>query len=57
MAGPSLKQVLRYSNGAGQPPLLDTRDLFACNRVIRVLHNNQEYRLQLTRNGKLILVK
>ncbi|MFH1716335.1 MAG: hemin uptake protein HemP [Planctomycetota bacterium] len=37
--------------------VLDARELFGeCNEV-RVLHCNEEYRLMLTRNNKLILTK
>lgn len=34
-----------------------SEDLFGASREISIRHNGQEYRLQVTRNGKLILIK
>ncbi|KMN50355.1 hemin transporter HemP [Chromobacterium violaceum] len=39
------------------PPLLHSRQLFDGGREVRIEHQGEIYRLQLTRNGKLILIK
>jgi hemin uptake protein HemP len=36
---------------------LDSRNLFGSEHEIRIAHEGQEYRLRVTRNGKLILTK
>ncbi|UTH76691.1 hemin uptake protein HemP [Chromobacterium sp. IIBBL 290-4] len=38
-------------------PQLDSRQLFAAGREVRIEHKGEIYRLQLTRNDKLILIK
>lgn len=38
-------------------PMLDSHNLFALGREIRILHAGEEYRLRLTRNNRLILTK
>jgi hemin uptake protein HemP len=37
--------------------ILKSEELFGAAREITIRHNGQEYRLQVTRNGKLILIK
>jgi hemin uptake protein HemP len=37
--------------------VIETETLFAGRSEIRVLHRGQEYRLRITRQGKLILTK
>jgi len=37
--------------------VMDVESLFAGAREIRLIHDGQEYRLRITRNGKLILTK
>ncbi len=37
--------------------VLRSEELFGNAREITIHHNGQEYRLQVTRNGKLILIK
>lgn len=37
--------------------VLRSEELFGNAREITIRHNGQEYRLQVTRNGKLILIK
>ncbi len=39
------------------PVAIDTANLFAGRDEIRLLHRGQEYRLRVTRQGKLILTK
>jgi len=39
------------------PAMLDTASLFGGRSEIRLLHRGQEYRLRVTRQGKLILTK
>lgn len=45
--------------GADKPPytVLDTRTLFVRDRQLLICHRGEYYRLQLTQNDKLILVK
>lgn len=40
----------------GQPPL-DSQQLLQGRRELQILHQGQIYRLQQTRQGKLILIK
>jgi hemin uptake protein HemP len=40
-----------------QPTVIDSATLFAGKTEIRVRHRDQEYRLRITRQGKLILTK
>jgi hemin uptake protein HemP len=40
-----------------QRRVLRSEELFGASREITIRHNGQEYRLQVTRNGKLILIK
>ena len=52
--GPDSKDVPK------SPPdrkVLRSEELFGTAREIKIRHNGQEYRLQVTRNGKLILIK
>ncbi|MFC7399263.1 hemin uptake protein HemP [Chelatococcus sp. GCM10030263] len=42
---------------AGDPPLLDARQLFGGRRELVILHNGAQYRLRITANDKLILTK
>ncbi|HYO08949.1 MAG TPA: hemin uptake protein HemP [Tepidisphaeraceae bacterium] len=43
---------------ATKPPVvLDTAALFAGGTEVRLQHRGQEYRLRVTRQGKLILTK
>lgn len=37
--------------------MLRSEDLLAGMREVVIVHNGEEYRLQVTRNGKLILIK
>jgi hemin uptake protein HemP len=39
------------------PAVIDTTEMFAGGTEVRVLHRGQEYRLRITRQGKLILTK
>jgi hemin uptake protein HemP len=43
--------------GRGQGPLLDSRTLFAGASQLWIRHGGELYRLQLTRNNRLILIK
>lgn len=45
------------STGAGQVRVVTSEALFAEWREVRILHRGEEYRLRLTRTGKLILTK
>jgi hemin uptake protein HemP len=39
------------------PAVLDTSAIFGGRTEVRLLHRGQEYRLRVTRQGKLILTK
>lgn len=43
--------------GSIQPPPLDSQQLLQGRRELQILHLGQVYRLQQTRQGKLILTK
>ncbi len=38
-------------------PTIDSNNLFAVSREIRINHEGEEYRLRITSNNKLILTK
>lgn len=42
---------------AAAPPVIDTHTLFGDGREVRLNHQGVEYRLRITRQGKLILTK
>lgn len=42
---------------AGAPRTLSSAALFGADHEICILHENQTYRLRITRQGKLILTK
>lgn len=39
------------------PVRLDSRELFRNGNEVVIVHKGEEYRLRITRNGKLILIK
>ena len=41
----------------GKKPRIDSDHLFQGNSEIVIVHQNEEYNLRITRNGKLILTK
>jgi hemin uptake protein HemP len=43
--------------GVGQPPVIDAQALFARGSEVRLIHRGMEYRLRITKQGKLILTK
>lgn len=45
------------SASLASPRRIDIRELLGDGRELRILHGDDEYRLALTRNGKLILTK
>lgn len=54
------KQVDRPGNptaAVAAPVILDSAALFGRGNEVRVRHNGQEYRLRITKAGKLILTK
>lgn len=59
MAQPSLPADPRVqpSPGADQLRVMTSEALFAERREVRILHRGEEYRLRLTKTGKLILTK
>ena len=59
----SNKKKIRYSDNQSdvsqsrQVPVFDTQQLFGESREVRINHCDEEYRLILTKNNKLILTK
>lgn len=47
----------KTGGSAPATPMLHSRQLFGGGREILIEHQGELYRLQLTRNGKLILIK
>ncbi len=45
------------SNKSRTPTVLETEALFAGGTELRLRHRGEEYRLRITRQGKLILTK
>ena len=50
-------RVATQGPGAEARRTLTSEELMRGARVVVIRHNGQEYRLQVTRNGKLILIK
>ena len=42
---------------AGRPPRISSSELFHGQRYIVIVHGSEEYRLHITKTGKLILTK
>ena len=42
---------------SGKKPRIASGDLFQGNSEVVIVHQNEEYNLRITRNGKLILTK
>ncbi|WP_249127990.1 hemin uptake protein HemP [Bradyrhizobium sp. AUGA SZCCT0169] len=68
MAAPSGDKLEDATRSAGNPPVaarsvvmsgnrLDSRELFATEREIIIAHGEENYRLRLTSQNKLILTK
>lgn len=57
MQAPSEKVMPRTSSGGSQAAVLNTRELFQGAQRIHIEHQGEIYRLQITRQGKLILTK
>ncbi|BBL21075.1 hemin uptake protein HemP [Acinetobacter radioresistens] len=47
----------RQTQASTSLPMLQSSNLFALGREIRIMHAGEEYRLRLTRNNRLILTK
>lgn len=57
-APPTAKPVDRPRGPvAAAPVVVDSAALFGRGKEVRVRHNGQEYRLRITKAGKLILTK
>ena len=55
---PTRAQAAQPQKSAGQQvPLIDTAELFARSPEVRLMHAGCEYRLRVTRQGKLLLTK
>lgn len=50
-----VKQDVKPANKA--PKIITSQDLLAGDKMIIIRHDQEEYRLQLTATGKLILTK
>ncbi len=58
----SLSSAVRTRHGHSETPSkprteYDTRELFSGVRQIQIMHNDEPYRLSITKQGKLILTK
>ena len=54
----TIRQPVAYHARSNMPvPRIDSRGLLQGNRELVIEHVGLEYRLQVTRNGKLILTK
>ena len=51
------KDIPLASQAARQSDAIRSEDLFRGQTEVRVLHRGDEYRLRITRQGKLILTK
>ncbi|MGF1634469.1 MAG: hemin uptake protein HemP [Phycisphaerae bacterium] len=54
---PALSSLPAGQSPTSGPPVLDVRQFLAGSHEARLLHDGQEYRLRITRQGKLILTK
>jgi hemin uptake protein HemP len=45
------------SASSGTKPRIESNHLFQGNSEVVIVHQNKEYNLRITRNGKLILTK
>lgn len=52
-----LSELIQLPATSNQPVTLESGDLFARGKEIRIRHAGEEYRLRLTSNNKLILTK
>ena len=50
-------QVVRTEPGTSGSVRISTTQLFQGQRLVVIVHSGQEYRLQITKAGKLILTK
>jgi hemin uptake protein HemP len=56
--GRAIEPVAAIAGQASDAPAtLDTASLFGGRNEVRLLHRGQEYRLRVTKQGKLILTK
>ncbi len=56
-AVPTTAPAHRATTPAAEPPPLDSTQLLQGCRTVTIRHNGECYRLQATRQGKLILTK
>ncbi len=56
-AAPEASQAARTSAVATRPPLIESEALLQGHRTVEIQHQGVLYRLQATRQGKLILTK
>lgn len=54
---PRREQAALRPGDSMQPIVLDSRELFCNRKEIQIRHEDELYRLRVTRNGKLILNK
>lgn len=58
MDGKQLPPVITLTPGEnGQPPLVNTQQLFQDQNMLRIVHEGSLYLLRITRENKLILTK
>ncbi|HWO40575.1 MAG TPA: hemin uptake protein HemP [Candidatus Eisenbacteria bacterium] len=47
----------RLAPASAKKPRIESRQLFQGNNEVIIVHQDEEYNLRITRNGKLILTK
>jgi hemin uptake protein HemP len=58
MEGTQLQPIITLTPGEnGQPPLINTQQLFQDQNTLRIAHEGSFYLLRITRENKLILTK
>lgn len=57
MAAPDNSAQVQPMPVSNQDARIDSKALFGSYKELIILHNNEEYRLRLTRNKKLLLTK
>ena len=54
---PATQPAAEAARTEARPPLLTSTQLLRGQRLVEIAHNGEIYRLQATRQGKLILTK
>ncbi|WP_073833076.1 hemin uptake protein HemP [Pseudovibrio exalbescens] len=52
-----MNKIVHQDSGADGTQKIDSKALFKGTREVKIAHNDEEYRLTITKLGKLILTK